>query len=546
MSSHPSTQSELREKLIRSIWLLGDKYPYSFAPDGSCQIINHSRSGNYTISPDCRSVFLTWTTPSYTEELRVLEDGNLFMSGGILVAVDKSGDRYFPCYPLPQPDVYARFEIDTGKMPNYGNITLEGLQVRLISTDFGENFLSEDVREFGSQEEAEEYYYSTITSNDPYYSPHSIGEPVYMELSNDKSHKFYEVTVEGFTLKICYGRIGSSGKTDHTTYKTPRQVQAAAVKKINEKLKKGYVILPQPGQHPSQTTKSSSQPDSIPYWLPEDFRVFTNDMDMVGIDSNGAQGVEERILPTVNQYTGVDGGYVAFYSRNPAKAVYSVGGGIYVVGQIRLKGRYIGGIFHPAGYKNQDISAAPEFKELCRQTFGVEGWAGGDTEGWFAEVDYCPEAIQRNDIVQKIPYSTTPGLLLTVKPEDIIWWNIVKFRPGSTVEIVAISLGSCFSFNLMAGENFAYHFNPRSHEGQIVQNTKVGNWGQEERLPFPQEMASGKKFTVKIVVQETQLAVYLNDTFLSHYRHRIPPAEIDSLRLICTQGSLQIFSVNIS
>ncbi|MBK1986974.1 hypothetical protein A0J48_005370 [Sphaerospermopsis aphanizomenoides BCCUSP55] len=106
-------------------------------------------------------------------------------------------------------------------------------------------------------------------------------------------------------------------------------------------------------------------------------------MDMVGIYPDGEQGVEERILPTVNQYTGADGGYVAFYSRDPAKAVYSVGGDIYVVGQIRLKGRYIGSIFHPEGYENQDISAVPEFKALCRQTFGVEGWAGGDTGGWF-------------------------------------------------------------------------------------------------------------------------------------------------------------------
>ncbi|MBK1986975.1 hypothetical protein A0J48_005375 [Sphaerospermopsis aphanizomenoides BCCUSP55] len=32
---------------------------------------------------------------------------------------------------------------------------------------------------------------------------------------------------------------------------------------------------------------------------------------------------------------------------------------------------------------------------------------------------------------------------------------------------------------------------------------------------------------MKIVVEETQLAVYLNDTFLSHSRHRIQSAEID-------------------
>lgn len=123
--------------------------------------------------------------------------------------------------------------------------------------------------------------------------------------------------------------------------------------------------------------------DSIPYWLPEDFRVYTSDRGIVCTNASETQEFEARILPTVNQYTGEDGGYVAFYSRDPAKAVYSVGGGIYVVGQMRLKGRYIGRIFHPEGYENQDISAAPAFKELCRNTFAVEGWAGGDTGGWF-------------------------------------------------------------------------------------------------------------------------------------------------------------------
>jgi hypothetical protein len=53
------------------------------------------------------------------------------------------------------------------------------------------------------------------------------------------------------------------------------------------------------------------------------------------------------------------------------------------VGQVRLRGKYHGRVFHPWGYQGQDISTAQEFKDLCRELFGVEGWAGGDTGGWF-------------------------------------------------------------------------------------------------------------------------------------------------------------------
>ncbi|NCR60232.1 MAG: C1 family peptidase [Microcystis aeruginosa LL13-06] len=97
-------------------------------------------------------------------------------------------------------------------------------------------------------------------------------------------------------------------------------------------------------------------------------------------------GYEERTLPTVNKYTESDGGYIACYSRNKEGSVYSFDNGIYVMGQIRLQGQYIGEIFHPKGYENQDISAVQELKDLCNQTFPAckgGGWAGGDSGGWF-------------------------------------------------------------------------------------------------------------------------------------------------------------------
>lgn len=81
-----------------------------------------------------------------------------------------------------------------------------------------------------------------------------------------------------------------------------------------------------------------------------------------------------------------EGGYIAIYSRNASQGVYSVGDDIYVIGQIRLQGKYIGRIFHPAGYEEQDVSAVDEFKRLADENFsGCQGdcCAGGDTGGWF-------------------------------------------------------------------------------------------------------------------------------------------------------------------
>ncbi|MHC5723142.1 MAG: hypothetical protein ACYT04_36310 [Nostoc sp.] len=117
--------------------------------------------------------------------------------------------------------------------------------------------------------------------------------------------------------------------------------------------------------------------------LPEDFRVYVGE---AGVINHPVPGYQEKILPTVNRYQGKDGGYIAIYSHNSVSGVYSVGGGIYVIGQIRLKGKYIGRIFHPAGYEGQEISAAEEFKQLADETFeSCQGdcWAGGDTGGWF-------------------------------------------------------------------------------------------------------------------------------------------------------------------
>ncbi|HBE59828.1 MAG TPA: molybdenum metabolism regulator [Cyanobacteria bacterium UBA11149] len=65
-------------------------------------------------------------------------------------------------------------------------------------------------------------------------------EKTYLELSEEVSHKFYEVIVNDTQVSIRYGRIGDKGQSQTKTYPTPEKAKADAQKKINEKLRKGY------------------------------------------------------------------------------------------------------------------------------------------------------------------------------------------------------------------------------------------------------------------------------------------------------------------
>ena len=69
-------------------------------------------------------------------------------------------------------------------------------------------------------------------------------EKTYLELSEDQgsAHKFYEVAIAGTQVTIRYGRIGDTGRIQTSDYPTPEKAKAAADKKIQEKLRKGYEV----------------------------------------------------------------------------------------------------------------------------------------------------------------------------------------------------------------------------------------------------------------------------------------------------------------
>ncbi|WP_327298249.1 MULTISPECIES: WGR domain-containing protein [unclassified Streptomyces] len=68
------------------------------------------------------------------------------------------------------------------------------------------------------------------------------GKTTYLELSQEGAgaHKFYEVTVSGTTVAVRYGRIGADGQRQFSTFPNAAKAQAAAAKKVGEKVRKGY------------------------------------------------------------------------------------------------------------------------------------------------------------------------------------------------------------------------------------------------------------------------------------------------------------------
>ncbi|MFK0289692.1 WGR domain-containing protein [Streptomyces sp. NPDC090442] len=64
----------------------------------------------------------------------------------------------------------------------------------------------------------------------------------YLELSQEGggAHKFYEVRVADTVVAVRYGRIGSAGQRQTSTFPTREKAQAAAARKIGEKVRKGY------------------------------------------------------------------------------------------------------------------------------------------------------------------------------------------------------------------------------------------------------------------------------------------------------------------
>lgn len=89
-----------------------------------------------------------------------------------------------------------------------------------------------------------------------------MAQVTYLELSEGREHKFYEVTLDGPQLTLRYGRIGTAGQSKTTTLANPAAALAEAQKKLTEKRKKGY-------QDAVLGSTEKKAVEKLKWWLPK-------------------------------------------------------------------------------------------------------------------------------------------------------------------------------------------------------------------------------------------------------------------------------------
>jgi predicted DNA-binding WGR domain protein len=80
------------------------------------------------------------------------------------------------------------------------------------------------------------------------------------EFVDGTSSKFWEITVEGASMSVCFGRIGTAGSAKDKTFPSPAEAKREAEKLVSEKTKKGYVEVGASAKPKPAAAKSAAKP----------------------------------------------------------------------------------------------------------------------------------------------------------------------------------------------------------------------------------------------------------------------------------------------
>lgn len=87
---------------------------------------------------------------------------------------------------------------------------------------------------------------------------------VYLELSDEKHHKFYELCIVKTTVIATYGRIGGNGRTTIKHFPTPLDAIQFFESRTKQKIKRGYIGAVK-GLTEARTPKQYQQQLKIPF-----------------------------------------------------------------------------------------------------------------------------------------------------------------------------------------------------------------------------------------------------------------------------------------
>lgn len=128
------------------------------------------------------------------------------------------------------------------------------------------------------------------------------------------------------------------------------------------------------------TSLYAIEPNNI--LLPNPFPVYTNGNVVI---NHAYPGFVKKELPINNDYNKNPGCYMACYSHDGKNAVYAVSKNIFVLGMIRIPGKYSKRICIPDITPKQNYQNYP-LPTICNRSFkscGNSCWVGGDTAGFY-------------------------------------------------------------------------------------------------------------------------------------------------------------------
>lgn len=100
---------------------------------------------------------------------------------------------------------------------------------------------------------------STPTAPSPAPIAPSAGALRRFEYIEDNSSKFWEVSLQGATYTVTYGRIGAKGTRQSKALATPTDAMNAVDKLVTEKLSKGYVEVTEPVTTPAEVAHEDTK-----------------------------------------------------------------------------------------------------------------------------------------------------------------------------------------------------------------------------------------------------------------------------------------------
>ncbi|CAH1791780.1 unnamed protein product [Owenia fusiformis] len=92
------------------------------------------------------------------------------------------------------------------------------------------------------------------------------------------------------------------------------------------------------------------------------------------------------------------------------------------------------------------------------------------------------------------------------------------------------------------GNEVGYHFNPRYEDKEVVQNSCLGGWQEEERSKRPRALKQGRPFEVRIMAWDDKFTVYVNGEYFSSYSYRCP---LEDIKFLAVDGNALFYEAYI-